>query len=103
MMIDKLLSIKNNEKELFVIQTSFDITKSFELNLFFKEDYDKDQYIKEYVLHKKFLPYYPHSLNILSWEIVEEEYSCNRLFVSFELGLDDYVGLLYQRIVLDLF
>ncbi len=98
--INNLESLRMNDK-ILTITTQIPITKQFEMNLYFQKD--RDLYVKEHILHKIFLPFYPNTLVLWDWKIMEEEYCKDHLLVSFQISKDEYIDFIYDRFTKILF
>lgn len=86
--IKRLEGIKCSDDTLdFCVE--FKVTSAFKVNLFFKDD--KDLYIKEYLVKHLFVLYYPLSLNVTCYGVVDVEYGLDLLRVGFSLSFEDYV------------
>lgn len=92
--IKNLESIKHKDN-ILTITTERPIPIHFKLNLFFQKD--KDLYVMERILHKIFLPFYPKTLEIIDWEITEEEYGKDYLLFTFQISKEEYIDFIYRR------
>lgn len=88
--VKRLETIEQSGEDVFEFVVEFKVTGAFKVNLFFKED--KDMFVKEYLIKRLFVLYYPLSLNVVGYEIVDVLYGLDLLKVSFTLSYDDYVG-----------
>lgn len=96
-MLHHLVELKRNGDETMKCNILYTIKPQYELNLFFRDEKDHDTYVREQLIHRKFLPYYPRSLNILKWKIVKHEYKANQIYIEFEISRKDYIQHLYSK------
>ncbi|RAP49173.1 MAG: hypothetical protein BZ138_08185 [Methanosphaera sp. rholeuAM270] len=94
--LNELNQYKNNE--YLTINYCFEIDAQFKLDLFFKDEYEHDQYIKELLVETCFKKFYPKTLNILEWEIIENDFKLDQLKINFEINAGEYIKFLYENI-----
>lgn len=74
-----------------------DITRAWQTNLFFKEEYDKYLWVQEQLYHWYFEPHFINSFKLQSYKIVEVQYGQNMLVAKCTVEVEELVRVLYER------